>query len=71
MPEGQKGLHTPHDSGFKYLLSSKKAFVQLLRSFVKAPWAEQVEEASLVRLDKSFLKTLRRKIPGASISACR
>lgn len=24
-------VHIPHDTGYKYLLSSKKAFLQLLR----------------------------------------
>ena len=55
MPEENKELNKPHDSGYKYLLYSKKAFVQLIRSFVKTGWAEQVDEASLYRLDKSYI----------------
>src|SRR5690625_5234259 len=30
-----KYTHQPHDTGYKYLLSSKRVFTQLLRSFVK------------------------------------
>ncbi len=55
MPEDNNDINNPHDSGYKYLLSSKKAFVQLIRSFVKTGWAEQVDEASLVKIDKSFI----------------
>ncbi len=42
-------------TGYKYLLSSKKAFVQLLRSFAQTEWAGQVEEGDVVRVDKSFI----------------
>ena len=45
----------PHDSGYKFLFSSKRAFLQLLQSFVKTGWAQAVDEASLVRVDKSFI----------------
>ena len=55
MPEDNNDINNPHDSGYKYLLYSKKAFVQLIRSFVKTGWAEQVDEASLVRIDKTFI----------------
>ncbi len=56
MPEDNNSdINNPHDSGYKYLLYSKKAFVQLIRSFVKTGWADQIDEASLVRIDKSFI----------------
>jgi len=55
MPDHKVPLNTPHDTGYKYLLSSKRAFVQLLKSFIEAGWTEQIEEASLVKLDKSFI----------------
>jgi predicted transposase/invertase (TIGR01784 family) len=55
MTGNQEQIHMPHDTGYKYLLSSKKAFVQLIRSFVKTGWAEQVDEANLVRIDKSVI----------------
>ena len=57
MPDNQEQEHIsmPHDTGYKYLLSSKKAFIQLVRSFIKTGWAEQIDEADLVRIDKSFI----------------
>jgi len=56
MPEDNNNdINNPHDSGYKYLLYSKKAFVQLIRSFVKTGWADKIDEASLVRIDKSFI----------------
>ena len=55
MPEEQDNVHNPHDTGYKHLLKSKKAFLQLLRSFIKQGWAEQVDEASLELVDKSFI----------------
>jgi len=55
MPEDNNDINKPHDSGYKFLLSSKKAFIQLIRSFVKTGWAEQIDEASLVKIDKSFI----------------
>jgi len=51
----QEQVHMPHDTGYKYLLSSKKAFLQLLRSFVQGGWAKDVDEAGLIRVDKSFI----------------
>jgi hypothetical protein len=33
--EVESPRHQPHDKGYKYLLSSKKVFLDLLRSFVK------------------------------------
>ncbi len=55
MTTDNSDLNHPHDTGYKYLLSSKKAFVKMIRSFIKAGWAEQIDEASLVRVDKSFI----------------
>jgi len=55
MPDNQEHISMPHDTGYKYLLSSKKAFIQLVRSFIKTGWAEQIDEADLVRIDKSFI----------------
>jgi predicted transposase/invertase (TIGR01784 family) len=48
-------VYQPHDTGYKYLLSSKKAFLQLIKSFVIAGWTAQVDESSLFRVDKSFI----------------
>ncbi len=47
MPEEPHHVYMPHDTGYRHLLTSKKAFLQLIRSFIKQGWAEQVDEASL------------------------
>ncbi|QZA32913.1 Rpn family recombination-promoting nuclease/putative transposase [Hydrogenibacillus sp. N12] len=44
-----------HDRGYKYLLSSKRTFVQLLRSFVRSAWVADIDETRLERLDKSYV----------------
>jgi hypothetical protein len=35
MTENQEQVHMPHDTGYKFLLSSKKAFVQLIKALLK------------------------------------
>jgi len=55
LPEEQDRVHMPHDTGYRHLLSSKKAFLQLIRSFIRQGWAEQVDEASLELVNKSFI----------------
>ena len=39
-------VNNPHDTGYQYLLKSKKAFLQLLRSFTKKGWVDQVDETT-------------------------
>ena len=34
-------LNNKHDRGYKFLLSIKRVFVELLRSFVKQGWSKQ------------------------------
>lgn len=48
-------IHQPHDKAFKFLLASKKVFIQLLRSFVDRGWVEHVDEVHLERVDKSYI----------------
>ncbi len=55
MPEEQDHVHIPHDTGYRHLFTSKKAFLQLIRSFIKQGWAEQVDEASLELINRSFV----------------
>ena len=47
--------HHPHDVGYKFLLSSKRAFIELLRSFVKEDWVDFVEESRLIRVEKPYI----------------
>ena len=44
-----------NDKGYKALLSSKKIFLELLRTFVKNDWTEQIDEKSIIKVDKSFI----------------
>jgi predicted transposase/invertase (TIGR01784 family) len=52
---GNNNISSPHDKGYKYLLSSKKVFMQFLRSFVKEGWVDNINEGSLVKVDKSYI----------------
>lgn len=51
----KKKIHNPHDKGYKYILSIKRLFVQLLRSFVDQGWAKKIEPEDVEILDKSFM----------------
>jgi predicted transposase/invertase (TIGR01784 family) len=51
----KKDIHQPHDKGYKFLLSSKKVFIELLRSFVDQGWVDQIDETQLIRVEKSFI----------------
>ena len=51
----EQKIHQEHDKGYKHLLQSKRAFMDLLKSFVKKEWVELVCEDDLVRVDKSFI----------------
>lgn len=48
-------LNNKHDKGYKYLLSVKKVFVQLLRSFVEQGWVKRINEDDVILIDKSFI----------------
>ncbi|HOJ10661.1 MAG TPA: Rpn family recombination-promoting nuclease/putative transposase [Clostridiales bacterium] len=44
-----------HDKGYKYLLSVKRVFMQLLRSFVDESWVGSIDEDSIEYINKSFI----------------
>ncbi|MCK4258969.1 MAG: Rpn family recombination-promoting nuclease/putative transposase [Halanaerobiales bacterium] len=48
-------IHHQHDTGYKYLLSSKKIFMELLRNFVKKGWVNKIDESAMIRVDKSYI----------------
>ena len=48
-------IDNKHDKGFKYLLSAKKVFIELIRSFIDKGWVELIDEANVVKVDKSFI----------------
>lgn len=51
----QESIHNPHDTGYKYLLSTKRVFVQLLKSFIKEGWVDMINESTIVKIDKSYI----------------
>jgi hypothetical protein len=51
----KKELHNAHDKGYKYILSIKRLFVQLLKSFVKQGWVDKIEPDDVELVDKSFI----------------
>lgn len=53
MPERQP--HHTHDRGYRELLSSKRAFLELLKTFVREEWTKEIDEDSLVRVEKSYI----------------
>lgn len=37
-------VHQQHDASYKFLLSSKKLFVEFIHSFINRQWAKEIEE---------------------------
>ena len=50
-----KEPHHPHDKGYKQLLSNKKTFLELIRTFVREDWAKEIDEDDLVLVNKSYI----------------
>ena len=55
MPEEPEQVHMPHDKGYRHFFTSKKVFLQLIRSFIKYGWAEQIDEANLEYINRTFV----------------
>ena len=66
-----QSIHQPADTAFKSLFQSKRAFVQLLRYFLKAPWAELIDEQQLERIDKSYIKSDHARLESDVVYKCR
>ena len=64
-------VHNPVDASYKSLLQTKKAFVQLLRYFLKEQWVEQVDEQRVQRIDKSFVLPNFAKREADLVYKCR
>lgn len=55
-------VHQRHDTSYRFLLSSKKLFVELLRSFVHQGWVSSIDEANVQPIPHSFiLQDFKRK----------
>ena len=53
--ERQKTSHNSHDKSYKQQLSNKQTVLSLLKSFIIEVWVHDIEETSLVRVEKSFI----------------
>ncbi|MFB5763982.1 Rpn family recombination-promoting nuclease/putative transposase [Paenibacillus medicaginis] len=51
----QETIHQRHDTSYRFLLSSKKLFVELLRSFVNQGWVQAVNEEHVQEIPHSFV----------------
>lgn len=48
-------VHQRHDTSYRFLLSSKKLFVELLRSFINKGWVQAVDEENVQEIPHSFV----------------
>ncbi|AOQ22822.1 hypothetical protein MTAT_25350 [Moorella thermoacetica] len=51
MPENEGQLrppYHPHDKGYRQLLSDKRVFLELLKTFVRETWVEAIDEKDLI-----------------------
>src|SRR5690554_2219529 len=48
-------VFNPHDKGYKFLLSSKTVFMELLENFVTGEWVKKIDPQSLSKEDKSYV----------------
>lgn len=59
MPEKDKTDHRephhPHDKGYKQLLSNKRAFLQLIKTFVREEWVQEINENDLIPVNRSYI----------------
>ncbi len=55
MTDQEKIVHQKHDRGYKLLLSSKHIFLEMIRSFVHRGWVNHIDEAHMIKVDKSFI----------------
>ncbi|MFD0715950.1 Rpn family recombination-promoting nuclease/putative transposase [Paenibacillus sp. GCM10027626] len=51
----QETIHQRHDTSYRFLLSSKKLFVELLRSFVHKGWVDRIDETSVEEIPHTFV----------------
>lgn len=54
MTSNKEPRHT-HDKGYKQLLSNKRAFLELIKTFVREDWVKEIDEGDLVKVDKSYV----------------
>ncbi|WP_243137587.1 Rpn family recombination-promoting nuclease/putative transposase [Desulfofundulus thermobenzoicus] len=54
MPDKRQPHHS-HDRGYRELLSSRRAFLELFKTFVPEEWTKDIDEDSLVRVEKTHI----------------
>ncbi|GAC40913.1 Rpn family recombination-promoting nuclease/putative transposase [Paenibacillus popilliae] len=55
-------VHHRHDTSYRFLFSSKKLFVELLRSFIDKGWVQALDEEQIQEIPHSFvLQDFKRK----------
>ncbi|OIQ53868.1 Rpn family recombination-promoting nuclease/putative transposase [Neomoorella thermoacetica] len=58
MPENEgqpRPPYHPHDKGYRQLLSDKRVFLELLKTFVRETWVEAIDEKDLILVNKSYV----------------
>lgn len=48
-------IHQKYDKGYKYLLSTKKIFIQFVKDFIKINLDEELKEENITLMDKEFI----------------
>jgi len=51
----EKEVHNRHDKGYKYFLSIKKNFIELIKTFSETAWDEKIREEDVRLMDKEFI----------------
>ncbi|OPZ88191.1 MAG: hypothetical protein BWY74_03220 [Firmicutes bacterium ADurb.Bin419] len=51
----KRKVNNEHDLGYKHLLTHKKTFVELLKSFVRESWTNEIDESQVVLINKSYI----------------
>ena len=51
----QLNIHHPHDKGYRQILTNKKSFLQLIKSFIKENWVNDINEDDLILVNKSYI----------------
>lgn len=56
--ERQETIHQRHDTSYRFQLSSKKLFVELLRSFVNKGWVQSIDETNVQEIPHSLFSKI-------------
>ena len=53
----RKEIHNIHDKSYKDLYSNKEIFLDLVKSMLKASWAQGLTEEDLMLVNKSYISS--------------